>query len=164
MLCRALNTRNNSEHKAIIKEKSMSIFVDPNVTFPIFLKYEDVYASNGAAVGIRILPDNSEGDGVNVLVCDAVGRDFDTMSSIMEEATIINHISGKPMVRASILCRHITLRFFRSWNLKEFESENYLPIESELVGKMHYNAVKSLARKWLKVTGGRLDQDYAQIG
>lgn len=142
----------------------MSIFVDPNATFPVFLKYEDVHASNGAAVGIRILSDEAEGDDVNVLVCDAAGRDFDTMSAIMEEATIINHISGKPMVRASVLCRHIALRFFKSWNLKEYDTENYLPIDAELIGKMHYNAVKALARKWLRVTGGKLDQDYTQIG
>jgi hypothetical protein len=139
----------------------MSIFVDSRVTFPVKIRYASVYAPNGIAMGVRLLREDEQAEGATDIILDAVGRDYDTMSAIMEDATIVNHITGKPMVRSSVLCRLILLRFTKSWNVKELGTDNYIPVTSELVGRLHYNVAKALARKWLRLTGGRLESDFA---
>lgn len=130
----------------------MSILVDPEEVFPVRLKYEELFSPEGAKVGVRILPPSAEGENVRELVCDAVGRDMDHFSPIMDAATVINHISGKPMVRTAILCKSIVLTFFRGWNLKE--GDEYVPINAETVGRAHFNIVKALGRRWMLMTGG----------
>jgi hypothetical protein len=132
----------------------MSIFVDPNQTFPIVLNFEYVLNANGVVTGIRLLGEQAEGPGVQTLICHAAGRDYDTMSRVLEESTIINHITGQPVVRHSLFCRLIVLRFVRSWNVKD-EHGNPVPIKSETLGKLRYELVRAIAREWLKITSGR---------
>jgi hypothetical protein len=132
----------------------MSIFVDPNQTFPITLNFEYLRNTEGVVTGIRLLPEQSEGPEVQTLICQAAGRDYDTMSRVLEESTIINHITGQPVVRHSLFCRLIVLRFVRSWNVKD-EHGNPVPIKSETLGKLRYELVRAITREWLKLTSGR---------
>lgn len=132
----------------------MSIFVDPNQTFPITLNFEYLRSPDGVVTGIRLLSEQSEGEDVQTLICHAAGRDYDTMSRVLEESTIINHITGQPVVRQSLFCRLIVLRFVRSWNVKD-EHGNPVPIKSETLGKLRYELVRAITREWLKLTSGR---------
>lgn len=133
----------------------MSIFVDANKTFPVMVKFKFVHNAEGAVTGVRILPRNAEGEGVQSIVCDAVGRDFDTMSKVMEDASLINHVTGKPMVRISVLCRMIILRFFRGWNIKDKKTGDAVPITSETLNSLRYEIVRAMAREWLLATGNK---------
>jgi len=76
------------------------------------------------------------------------------MSKILENATIINHINGETLVRKSVFYRAIVLKFFKSWNLYD-DKGVMVPIENHIISKMHDTLVRALAKKWLKVTGGR---------
>ncbi len=128
----------------------MSIFVEDQ--FQITIKFSYVTTQEGRVTGVRVLPLNAEGESVNTLICDASGRDFDTMSQILEDATIINHITGKPIVRNRVLSRLIILRFLR--NFRD-ESNNPIAITPESIGKIHYDIVRALARSWLTQTSSK---------
>ena len=133
----------------------MSIFIDPNQTFPITVKLKITGKIDDIATSIKILKPDEEGDDVLEIVCDVTGRDFDTMSKILEEATIINAVTGNPMVRISVFCKLIVLNFFKSWNLKDSETNRQIPINLETLGKMRYEIVKALAKEWVRVTGAK---------
>jgi len=137
----------------------MSIFVDPAETFRIILKFKEAKNSDGDVVGLTILPDDSEDPDAMDCVCEAKGRDFENMSSVMESCTAINHTNGKPIIQISKFCKMIILRFFVSWNIYESsESNDPVPINNENIGNVHYKIVRALARKWLLMTDGKVGE------
>ena len=134
----------------------MSIFVNPEETFPVIIRFKIKNVVNDVITSVKILKPNEDADDDTVsLICDAKGRDFETMSNILEEATIINAVTGNPMVRTFVLCRLIILSFFSSWNLKDAETGNVVPITSENIGKTRHEIVRALAQEWLKITSGK---------
>lgn len=134
----------------------MSIFVNPEETFPVIIRFKIKNVVNDVITSVKILRPNEESDDDTVsLICDAKGRDFETMSNILEEATIINAVTGNPMVRTFVLCKLIILSFFSSWNLKDAETGNVVPITSENIGKTRHEVVRALAQEWLKITSGK---------
>ena len=133
----------------------MSIFVNPEETFPIIVKLKVKNQVDGVITSIKICKPDEEGDDIISLICDAKGRDFETMSQILEEATIINAVTGNPMVRTYILCKLIILSFFKSWNLKDSETGNLIPITNENIGKSRHEIIRALAQEWLKQTSGK---------
>ena len=134
----------------------MSIFVNPEETFPVIIRFKIKNIVNEVVTSVKILKANEESDDDTIsLICDAKGRDFETMSNILEEATIINAVTGNPMVRTFVLCKLIILSFFSSWNLKDAETGNVVPITSENIGKTRHEIVRALAQEWLKITSGK---------
>jgi len=134
----------------------MSIFVNPEETFPVIIRFKIKNVVNDVITAVKILKPSDESDDDTVsLICDAKGRDFETMSNILEEATIINAVTGNPMVRTFVLCKLIILSFFSSWNLKDAETGNVVPITSENIGKTRHEIVRALAQEWLKITSGK---------
>ena len=134
----------------------MSIFVNPEETFPVIIRFKIKNVVNDVVTAVKILKSNEESDEDTIsLICDAKGRDFETMSNILEEASIINAVTGNPMVRTFVLCKLIVLSFFTSWNLKDAETGNIVPITSENIGKTRHEIVRALAQEWLKITSGK---------
>ena len=125
-------------------------------TFPVIIRFKIKNVVNDVITSVKILKSSEESDDDTVsLVCDARGRDFETMSNILEEATIINAVTGNPMVRTFVLCKLIILSFFSSWNLKDAETGNVVQITSENIGKTRHEIVRALAQEWLKITSGK---------
>ncbi len=134
----------------------MSIFVNPEETFPVIIRFKIKNVVNDVITSVKILKPSEEADDETIsLICDAKGRDFETMSNILEEATIINAVTGNPMVRTFVLCKLIILSFFSSWNLKDAETGNIVPINSENIGKTRHEIIRALAQEWLKITSGK---------
>jgi len=134
----------------------MSIFVNPEETFPVIIRFKIKNVVNEVITAVKILKPSEESDDDTIsLICDAKGRDFETMSNILEEATIINAVTGNPMVRTFVLCKLIILSFFTTWNLKDAETGNIVPITSENIGKTRHEIVRALAQEWLKITSGK---------
>jgi hypothetical protein len=133
----------------------MSIFVNPQETFPVVVKFKVKNTVNDVITSVKIIKNDEEDDESVSLICDAKGRDFETMSIILEEATIINAVTGNPMVRTYILCKLIILNFFKSWNLKDAETGDLIPINSENVEKTRHEIIRSLAQEWLRLTSGK---------
>ncbi len=80
----------------------MSIFVDASKRFELKLSCDIIKDVNGDVICYKI---NSNGQ--STISCDVKGRSFSEMSHIIEEATIINSVTGNPLLRTSDLCKLI---------------------------------------------------------
>ena len=132
----------------------MSVFVDPNKTINLNVKLKYTVNESGEKVFFRVLDEEYEekaDENIELIECKVKYRDYDTMSKILEEATIINHVNAQPMIRMWMFRRLIILNFFKSWTLKN-EEGNIMSINSDNIGKIQYSVIKLLADKWIKET------------
>ena len=141
----------------------MSIFVDPSKRFNIEILFDELLSPSNDVIGYKI-----NLNGSCKAVCEAKGRNFAEMSAIIEEATIINAVTGNPLLRTSILCKLVIASFFSTIKvIKKVEEENeegevvivdneevFYPDKNN-VGQMRYELVKALTKKWLETTGGK---------
>ena len=136
----------------------MSIFVDASKRFELKLSCDIIKDVNGDVICYKI---NSKGQ--STISCDVKGRSFSEMSHIIEEATIINSVTGNPLLRTSVLCKLILSTFFSSIRITQLvevdeeikeETEVYYP-DINNVNHIRYELVKALAKKWLELTGGK---------
>ena len=136
----------------------MSIFVDASKRFELKLKCDIIKDANNEIICYKI-HQNGETD----ISCDVKARSFSEMSHIIEESTIINSVTGNPLLRTSVLCKMIGYTFFSSIRitskvliddeLKEQTEVHYPDINN--VNYIRYELVKALAKKWLELTGGK---------
>ena len=141
----------------------MSIFVDPTKRFNIEILFDELLSPSNDVIGYKI-----NLNGSCKAVCEAKGRNFAEMSAIIEEATIINAVTGNPLLRTSVLCKLVIASFFSTIKvIKKVEEENeegevvivdneevFYPDKNN-VGQMRYELVKALTKKWLETTGGK---------
>lgn len=141
----------------------MSIFVDPSKRFIIEIFFDELLSPSNDVIGYKI-----NLNGSCKAVCEAKGRNFAEMSAIIEEATIINAVTGNPLLRTSVLCKLVIASFFSTIKvIKKVEEENeegevvfvdneevFYPDKNN-VGQMRYELVKALTKKWLETTGGK---------
>ena len=128
----------------------MSIFIDRNKLFSVIIQGHYIYDSFGNNIGFKI-----KNDGDVTITAFAAGRDFESMSKIIEDASIINSVNGKPLLRSSVFCKSILLSFFREIRVESENENSVYPVNLDLVNKMQYDIVKNLATKWLEITDGR---------
>jgi hypothetical protein len=126
----------------------MSIIIKPNETFEIRINFYKI--ENEVLSKIKI-----DKNGDHLIICDALKRDFKTMSTIIEEATIINSVNGKPFLRSKILCYQIMLNFIKSIRVVDDENEEYHTVNESTINNMEYDVVKTICKKWLELTSGK---------
>jgi hypothetical protein len=128
----------------------MSIFVDAGKRFELKLNCNIIKNQDGEILCYKIDP-----NGKCEISCDVKGRNFSDMSNIIEEATIINSVTGNPLLRTSVLCKSIITNFFSVIKITDDEViETYYP-DPHNVNLMRYELVKALSKKWLEMTGGK---------
>lgn len=128
----------------------MSIFVDAGKRFELRLKCNIIKNDNEEVLCYKIDPNGS-----SEIICDVKGRNFSDMSNIIEDATIINSVTGNPLLRTSVLCKSIVASFFSVIKIIDGENvETYYP-DTHNVGLMRYELVKALSKKWLEMTSGK---------
>ena len=128
----------------------MSIFVDASKRFQISINFDEVKTENGDLICYKF----SE-NGTNTVVCDVKSRNFADMSHIIEEATIINSVTGNPLLRTSVLCKKVISTFFSSIKVINGEETQVFYPDPNSVNHMRYELVKALTKRWLEVTGGK---------
>jgi hypothetical protein len=141
----------------------MSIFVDPSKRFELKLNFDEIKTENGDIVCYKF-----HDDGLCTVSCDVKARNFADMSHIIEEATIINSVTGNPLLRTSVLCKLVVATFFSSIKLiirsqevdekgktTTSEKEEVFYPDKNSVNNMRYELVKILTKKWLELTGGK---------
>jgi len=141
----------------------MSIFVDASKRFQLSVNFDEVKTENGELICYKF-SDN----GLCTVVCDVKARNFADMSHIIEEATIINSVTGNPLLRTSILCKLVVSTFFSSikvitrvsntdakGKVTLSENEEVFYPDKNSVNNMRYELVKVLTKKWLELTGGK---------
>jgi hypothetical protein len=80
----------------------------------------------------------------------AKGPEFDTVSNALEEATFINHITGKPFIRTSILYRQIMLNAVVQVEFPDNEKVETIVINSSSINSMNYSMAKMICKTWLR--------------
>lgn len=128
----------------------MSIFIDPAKRFEIKLNCDEIKDEQGNILCYKI-----HSNGSSQIVCEAKGRSFNDMSNIIEEATIINSVTGNPLLRTSVLCKKVISTFFSSIKIINGEETQVFYPDPNSVNHMRYELVKALTKKWLEVTGGK---------
>ena len=127
----------------------MGIFVNNNL-FDIKIYYKEIY-HNDILVSVKIL--NNYEDGAFTILCKAKGRDFETMSKILEESTILNSITGSPMLRISQFYKLVMRNFIKKMIISS-EIDEEIDITAENINNMHYDIVKNISKNWMMITGG----------
>lgn len=125
----------------------MGIFVDSNL-FNFEISFDEIIIQ-GVVVGVKI---NTSGN--NKLICKAKGRDFDTMSKILEDSTVLNSINGSAMLRVSNFYKLVIKNFIKEIYLVTENSNEEIIINSDNINSIHYNLVKAISKKWMSLTGG----------
>lgn len=141
----------------------MSIFVDASKRFQLSVNFDEVKTENGDIICYKF----SE-NGLCSVICDVKARNFADMSHIIEESTIINSVSGNPLLRTSVLCKLVISTFFSSVKVitrnQETDSKGKVTVseneevfypDKNSVNNMRYELVKILTKKWLELTGGK---------
>lgn len=127
----------------------MSIFVTNDI-FNFEIVCKKIFASNGKFLNFKVCD-----DGDIKITCNYIGRSFSKMSKVIEDASIINSVTGKPMLRTSVLCKLVVTNFVKSITIKENETESTIIVDNENVNSMQYDLVKEIAKKWLELTDGK---------
>ena len=128
----------------------MSIFVDAGKRFELKLFCNIIKNENGDILCYKIDP-----NGQCEISCDVKGRNFADMSNIIEDATIINSVTGNPLLRTSVLCKNIITNFFSVIKIRDGENEETYYPDPHNVNMIRYELVKALSKKWLEMTGGK---------
>jgi hypothetical protein len=119
-----------------------TIFANSIYTFE--LEYSETINENGL---IKFGPPTNENN--KKLTFLAYGPTFEIMSSALEEATYINHITGAPFVVTSILYNKI---FQKAIVIINIENEKSIDVKTTNISDLNYNFVKMIAKHWLKNT------------
>jgi hypothetical protein len=80
----------------------------------------------------------------------AKGPDFSTVSNALEEATFINHITGKPFIRTSVLYRQILLNAIIQIEFPDNERLSTIVVDSNSINSMNYSLAKMVCKNWLR--------------
>lgn len=80
----------------------------------------------------------------------AFGPSFDIVSKALEEATYINHITGEPFIRTSVLYKTIFTEAVIQIDFIEDENLQTIQVKSLDINDINYNLIKIVAKKWIK--------------
>ena len=136
----------------------MSVFVDDS-TFPLEQKFSVIYHNvTQQPIGVCLEPDDATGEHILTIECFAKGRDWENYSTITEASCVLAR-DNERLLRSKILYPEIILNFFVAWNIKQGKEEKTIPITRDNIKKIHHSLIKAIAKKWMKMTGGKR---YAQ--
>jgi len=124
-----------------------SLIYDNNDMFPFELQYSFVEHPNG----LCIIDTPKEGN-THTLKYLAHGPSFDIVASALEEATYINHITGSPFVRTSILYRTIFPLAIINVEFPGNDKLNSIDVVNMNISQINYNLIRMICKQWLKDT------------
>lgn len=127
----------------------MNIFVDKNIIFESSFKFDLKKDINENVCGYKI-----NENGKFSLSFKFKGRDFESMSKIIEDSSIINSYNGKPLLRTSVFIKAIFNTYIIEVSIIENEHIRNFPIQNDSINLVHYDFVKMIVSKWLELTGG----------
>jgi hypothetical protein len=94
--------------------------------------------------------DNPKDDNSFTLKFLAKGPEFDIVSLALEESTYINHITGKPFIRSSVLYKQLFKEVVVDINFPDQLDLDSIDVASADLNKINYNLVKIIMKEWLK--------------
>lgn len=120
-----------------------SIFV--NSLYPFEANFSYNILPNGV-----INFDYPKQDNSHTLKFIAYGPTFELVSKGLEEATYINHITGNPFIRTSILYAEIFQKAIVQVEFPDVEELKTIVVKKTDLNSLHYNLIKIVCKQWLK--------------
>ena len=139
------------------EQGSEGFFIDPDATFTVTLWYEPLFdASRKVMKGARVFTSGDQvteaalaGKTVQKIAVEIAGRDAHNLSRVLEDSSVVNRVTGNPMIRVSTFCRLVLLCFGRSWSASA-------PFSSDYIARLPDTVLRGIVRRWLFETGGRI--------
>lgn len=125
----------------------MSILVDKNKVLEITVNGNYIFDEKTQQKKFK----ESENGNTLITIC-YVDRDFDSMSKIIEDCSIINAVTGKPLLRASLFIKRVASSYIKRLIIKSDTEDMEIIINQDTIARMHYDFVKFIASKWLEIT------------
>lgn len=125
----------------------MSIFVDPNETFTIGMYYKELRNNNNELESIDVSEDFK--DGYKKITTKFSQASADVFSKILEEATIVNHVSQEPIMRTRVLRDYVLSELMKSWDVVDDDGE-VIPININTVGSLNIIVANYLFLNYIK--------------
>jgi hypothetical protein len=127
------------------------MLVNPDAHFEIMFKYSIVRNNKEEAIGITLLPDDFEGK-CEVFQGTFKAANYDQMSSIREDCTVINHKNEKSVLLMKQFRSKVLSAFCLSWNLLGPDG-NPIPIQERAIMNMFEHFVAEIFDRWEKTIG-----------
>lgn len=115
--------------------------------YPFECYYHYSMKNNGVEVFKKA---NKEDVGAKKIIFIARGPEFRIVAKMLEDATYINHITGKPFVVSSILYRNIFKNVIIEIDFPDNELIPKKKISEINVDAENYNLIKIIAQHWYK--------------
>lgn len=123
------------------------LIYNSNDMFPFELQYSFIEHPNGLCT----IDTPREGNSYTLKYL-ALGPSFDLVASALEESTYINHITGAPFVRTSILYRTIFPLAIINVEFPDNDKLNSIDVAGTNINQINYNLIKMICKQWLKDT------------
>lgn len=127
------------------------MLVNPDAHFEIEFKYSIVKNERGEAIGITLLPDEFTGE-CEIFRGTFRAANYDQMSSIREDCTVINHKNEKSVLLMKQFRSKVISSFCLSWNLLG-PDKNPIPIQEKVIMNMFEHFVAEIFDRWERVIG-----------
>lgn len=124
----------------------MGVFVDENDTFSIKIYYKENRDENNKLLNVET--SDKYNDGWNELEAYFCQPSVATFSAILEEATVLNSLNQKPVIRTRTLRDLVLLHFMKDWSLKD-SGDNKIPINQDTVGKLVFGIANELFLQYI---------------
>jgi hypothetical protein len=128
----------------------MGLLVNKDATFKIEFNYREIHNALNQSVGIEIF--DHEMNDTKLFSATFCQANFEEMSLIREEATLINHINEKPLLLLRIFCPKVISTFCRDWNVCDENGRKY-PINENLIKCLPEHFVMKIVEQWAIRTG-----------
>lgn len=80
----------------------------------------------------------------------AYGPEFGIVSKALEDATYINHITGAPFIRTSILYAAVFEKAIIEINFIDNSELQTIKVSDCNLGTINYNLIKIIAKRWIQ--------------
>jgi len=108
-------------------------------------KYSYLKLENGIEKFDYPTPENT-----HIMKFLAYGPSFEIVSKALEESTYINHITGEPFIRSSMLYRSIFTDAIIQIDFMHQDKVQTIKVKEININEVNYNLIKIVAKKWIK--------------
>jgi hypothetical protein len=127
----------------------MSIFVDENQTFPIVIYYTQVFNEENILLYTDV--SDTPQDGWKILSTEFCQPSAGVFSDILEQATVVNSLSHKPVLRTRVLRDMILVRLMKKWSVLNNEGLE-VPINEQTINNMEIKIANLLFISYIRNT------------
>jgi len=123
----------------------MGIFVDENDLFPIKIWYKEFRDDDGDLIYTDV--SSEEKDGWDELECFFCQPSVGIFSHVLEEATVLNALNQKPVIRTRILRDLSLIYLMKKWSARHNDAP--VPINEETINSLDFKIANEIFLQYI---------------